>query len=81
MKIEKTVISQLIKIVKLYPKKIALVVNKKKYTYEELYNNSKSIAEKIIYKSKNEKIIGIGLDRSELQIFSIIACILAKKAS
>ena len=80
MKIEKTVISQLIKIVKLYPKKIALVVNKKKYTYEELYNNSKSIAEKIIYKSKNEKIIGIGLDRSELQIFSIIACILAKKS-
>lgn len=80
MKFEKTIIEQFLKISNLYSKKNALVINKERYTFENLLNKSKLIAERIIYYSKKDKIIAICTDRSAEQIFSIIACLLANKS-
>ena len=80
MKFEKTIIEQFLKISSLYSKKNALVINKERYTFENLLNKSKLIAERIIYYSKKDKIIAICTDRSAEQIFSIIACLLANKS-
>ena len=54
MKFEKTIIEQFLKISSLYSKN-ALVINKERYTFENLLNKSKLIAERIIYYSKKIK--------------------------
>lgn len=59
------------------PNNIALMFNEKKYTYEELNNNSNKLSNylKKRYNFKSGEKIAIMLDRNEYSIISILSCL------
>ena len=63
--------------VKNNPKKTALIFNEKKYTYEELNNNSNKLSNylKKRYNVKSGEKIAIMLDRNEYPIISLLSCL------
>tara|TARA_Y200000002_G_scaffold285579_1_gene239617 strand:+ start:1634 stop:3082 length:1449 start_codon:yes stop_codon:yes gene_type:complete len=78
--LKKTIIENFLEISKKYSTKIALVVRNKNYSYEELKEKSFLIASNIKFYAKKDQVIGIFLDRSFLQIASILGCLICNKS-
>ena len=81
MKLKKTtVIENFIKVANNYPNRTALNVNDQNYSYSEILNKVNLISKNLLSMCKKEKIIAIFMDRSFLQITSLLACLKSDKS-
>jgi len=75
-----TVIENFIKIANNFPNRTALSVNEQNYSYSKILNKVNLISKNLLSLSKKEKIIAIIMDRSFLQITSLLACLKSDKS-
>tara|TARA_B110000037_G_C16841983_1_gene392188 strand:+ start:257 stop:643 length:387 start_codon:yes stop_codon:yes gene_type:complete len=81
MKLKKTtVIENFIKVANNYPNRTALNVNDQNYSYSEILNKVNLISKNLLSMCKKEKTIAIFMDRSFLQITSLLACLKSDKS-
>ena len=81
MKLKKnTVIENFIKVANDFPNRVALNVNNQNYTYSQILKKANLISQNLLSMCKKEKIIAIFMDRSFLQITSILACLKSDKS-